>query len=550
MPTINVNRKVFEKLIGKKLSLEKLKDRISMLGTDLEEVSDKEIVVEVFPNRPDMLSDQGLARAFSSFIGVHTGLKKYNVKKSNEKVIVEKSVNSVRPFTACAIIKNLKFDDETIREVVQIQEKLHVTYGRNRRKAAIGIYPCEKIKFPITFAAEEPKKIKFRPLEFPSELTGDKLLQRHPAGREYGNLLEGLKKYPVFKDADGKVLSVPPIINSHDTGKITEKTKDVFIECSGFDFDVLRKCLNIIVTAFADMGGDIYSMDLVYKANNKNYLSPDLTPEEMKVDIDYIKKILGLDLNESDIKKNLEKMGYDYKNKTAFIPAYRTDVMHQIDLAEDVAIAYGYENIAEEIPEISTIASESRFHNFKNKIANILVGLGFLETSTYSLSNNKIQNAMMGTNIDLISVKNPSSKDYSKLRSWIIPILMQILAENKHYDYPQRLFEMGRIFKKSNKTETKTEENIRLAVLITESKTDFTQIKQILDVLFNAIDLKYSIKETEHESFISGRVARVSVKNKYVAFIGEINPKVIEIFGLKFPVSALELNLTELYDLL
>ncbi len=550
MPTINVNRKVFEKLVGKKLPLDELKDRISMLGTDLEEINDKEIIVEVFPNRPDMLSDQGLARAFSSFIGVKKGLRKYKTKKSNEKVIVEKSVKKVRPYTVCAIVKNLKFNDEKIREVIQIQEKLHVTYGRNRRKAAIGIYPCEKIKFPIYFKAEEPKKIKFRPLEFPSELTADKLLQRHPAGREYGHLLEGMKRFPVFIDANNKVLSVPPIINSHKTGKISEETKDVFIECSGFDFNVLKKCLNIIVTAFADMGGEIYSLELNYKDGNKKYLSPELKPEKMKLDLDYINKLLGIKLKEKDAKNYLRKMGYDYKNKTAFIPCYRTDIMHQADLAEDIAIAHGFENIKEQIPKISTIAEESKLHKFKNKIASVFVGLGFLETSTYSLTNNTTQNIMMDTRLDLISVKNPSSKDYSKLRAWIIPSLMQVLSENKHYDYPQKLFELGTIFKKSNKTETKTEENIRLAALICNSNTDFTEIKQVLDVLFNSLGLKYMTKETEHSSFIPGRVARISVKNKDIAYIGEIHPKVLEKFGLEFPVAALELNVTELFNLI
>ncbi len=550
MPTINVNKKVFEKLVGKKLPLEKLKDRISMLGTDLEEINNKEIIVEIFPDRPDMLSDQGFARAFSSFIGTKRGLKRYNVKKSNEKVIVESSLKNVRPYTACAIIKNLKFDDEKIREVIQIQEKLHVTYGRNRRKVAIGIYPCEKIKFPIYFKAEEPKKIKFRPLEFPSELTADKILQRHPAGRDYGHLLEGFKKFPVFRDAEGMVLSVPPIINSHDTGKITEKTRDIFIECSGFDFKVLKKCLNMIVTAFADMGGEIYSMDLIYKDKDKKFISPDLTPEKIKVDINYVNKILGLNIKEGDIKKYLERMGYDYKNKTAYVPAYRTDVMHQIDLAEDIAIAYGFENLKEEIPSIATIAEESKFHTFKNKIADVLVGLGFLETSSYALTNNKIQNIMMNTQLDLIEVNNPSSKDYSKLRAWVLPSLMQILSENKHNDYPQRLFEMGFVFKKSKKTETKTEENIRLATVICEAKTDFTQIKQVFDVLMKTLNLKYKMKETEHNSFIVGRVARVSVKNKDVAYIGEMHPKIIENFGLEFPVTAFELNLTELFELL
>ena len=88
MPTININRKVFEKLVGKKLPIEKLKDRISMLGTDLESINDKEILVEIFPNRPDMLSVQGLARAFSSFIRHKTGLRQYKVHNSNEKMII------------------------------------------------------------------------------------------------------------------------------------------------------------------------------------------------------------------------------------------------------------------------------------------------------------------------------------------------------------------------------------------------------------------------------------------------------------------------------
>src|SRR3989344_3345600 len=118
MPVVNLNKKVFDKLVGKKLSVEQLKDRISYLGTDLEEINDNEIVVEVFPNRPDMLSEQGFARAFSSFIGIKKGLRNYKVKKSNYKVIVDSSVKSIRPYTACAVVKNLKFDDEKIREII------------------------------------------------------------------------------------------------------------------------------------------------------------------------------------------------------------------------------------------------------------------------------------------------------------------------------------------------------------------------------------------------------------------------------------------------
>lgn len=548
MPTININRKVFEELVGKKLPLEKLKDRISMLGTDLEEVNDEEIIVEVFPNRPDMLSVQGFARAFSSFIGAKTGLRNYKVEPSKEKMIVDKSVAEVRPYTACAIVKNLDFDDEKIKGVISIQEKLHITYGRNRKKVAIGIYPFEKIKTPIRFLAEEPKNIVFQPLEFNKEINALEILERHPAGKAYGHLLQGKKKFPVFRDANNEVLSVPPIINSNKTGKINEKTKEVFIECSGFDFEVLKKCLNIIVTALYEMDGKVYSMELIY--GNKKYFTPDLKPEEMKVDIGYINKLLGLNLKENEIKRLFERMGYGYINKKALIPAYRADIMHQADLMEDIAIAYGYENFDSVIPNVATVAQEEKFEIFKRKISELLVGLGFLETSTYHLTNNAFQCQKMNTKLDLIELANSISSDYSVLRAWVLPSLMEVFGNNKHNEYPQKIFTIGTIFKKNNNMETNIEENERLAVAIASEKADYTEIRQVLDYLFRSLNMNYEITEAEHNSFIEGRAARIAVNGKKVAYIGELNPNVITNWSLEVPVTAFELNLTALFDLM
>ena len=156
---------------------------------------------------------------------------------------------------------------------------------------------------------------------------------------------------------------MPPIINSHSTGKITEKTKDVFIECSGFDLDALKILLNIIVTALADMGGEIYSMELFY--DKKKEITPDLSPKKMKLDTNYVNKILGLSLNDTEIKKLLERMGFSYNNKQVLIPSYRADILHPIDIVEDIAIAHGYENFTPEIPKIATIAKEDPLEIFK-----------------------------------------------------------------------------------------------------------------------------------------------------------------------------------------
>ena len=548
MPTINIDRNAFERLVGKKLPTEKLKDRISYLGTDLEDVNEKDILVEIFPNRPDMLSVQGLARAFSSFIGHKTGLRDYKVHRSNEKMIIEKSVANVRPYTACAIVKDMNFDNEKIKEVIDIQEKLHITYGRNRKKVAIGIYPFEKIKTPIRFMAKKPEEIIFQPLEFPKKINALQILKQHPAGHDYGHLLEGKEKFPVFIDANNEVLSVPPIINSHKIGKISEKTRDVFIECSGFDFEIMKKCLNMIVCALAEMGGKIHSMELTY--GNRKYITPDLSPESIKVDMPYINKLLGLSLKDNEIKKLLERMGYGYKNKKAFVPAYRADIIHQADLAEDISIAYGFENFKALIPQVATVAAENKFEIFKNKISNILIGLDFVEASTYDLTNKEFQCKRMDIDLQLIELANSISSDYNVLRSWIIPSLMEILSNNKHHEYPQKIFTIGTIFKKNDKFETNIEENQRLAVAIASEKTDYTAIRQVLDYLFRCMGLKYEIIEAEHNSFIEGRVGRALISGKKVAYIGEINPRIITNWQLEIPVTTFELNLTELYRII
>ena len=539
MPTITLNKTVFEKLVGKKLPLEQLKDRISMLGTDLEKVSGNEIEVEIFPNRPDMLSEQGFARSFSSFIGVKTGLRDYPVRKSNEKVIVDKSVQKIRPFTACAIVKNLKFDDEKIREIVQIQEKLHITYGRNRKKAAIGIYPMEKIKFPITYRADKPGLIKFRPLEAKEEMTGLQILSQHKTGREFGPLLENFDLFPYFVDAENNILSMPPIINSHLMGKISENTKDVFVECTGFDYGTLRTCLNILVTAMADMGGKIYSLELDY--GNKK-ISPDLAPEKMKLDLNYVNKRLGLELKEREAIALLERMGFGYEKGMVLIPAYRADILHQVDLVEDIAIAYGYENFEEEIPKVATIGEENSLEKFFRKVREILIGFELLEVKNYHLITKEEMNEKMNLDKKVIPLLN-SMGDYNHLRNGILPSLMKNLRENQHNEFPQNIFEVGRVFELDKSQETGIKEKNKLGIVLCQEAVDFTKIKQILDGLMRNLGIPYSVKETKHASFLLGRVGEIVVKGKKVGFLGEFSPEVLTKWDLIMPVVGLELDL-------
>ena len=565
MAIVTINRKQFEKEIGK--FDEKMQNKIAMFGTTVEGFNDKEIEIEVFPNRPDMLSYHGFKRGFLSFLGKTSGSKKYKIHKpeKNYKVIVDSSVKKVRPYTACAIVKGLKLDDEKIKEIIEIQEKLHATIGRKRKKVAIGIYPLEKIKLPITYKVMEPDKIKFIPLETEKEMSGLQILQRHPAGIKYARLLAGKAKFPLFIDANKNILSMPPIINSQLTGKITEKTKDVFVECSGFDFYILNKCLNIIVTTLSDMGGKIYQIELGYP---RKKITPNLKPEKMKLSLNNTNKLLGLNLNEKQIKKLIEKMGHVYKKNYVESPAWRTDILHEVDLIEDVAIAYGYENFVPEIPsdftritsqlkpsevanrEISTIGQEDAKETIKRKISYILTGVKMVEISNYHLTNKNEQFKKMGLKTkDFVEVEQ-SKTDYKILRRNLTHYLLKILSENVDSEYPQKIFEIGKVFeiKENEEMAGKIKESEHLAAAITPG--NFTELKQIIEYLSKMINQEIKLEEpTEFPSyFVEGRCAEIKLDDKSLGFMGEIHPKILKNWRIKMPVTLFEMDLKGIFE--
>ncbi len=532
MANVKFNRKEFEKAVGK--IDEKLQHKIAMFGTPLESVSANELEIEIFPNRPDLLSLQGYLRSFLPFLGKKSKSYKLHKPQKDYEVKIKSSVNQVRPYTACAIVKNLKFDDEKIKEIIDIQEKLHTTIARNRKKVAIGIYPLEHIKLPITYQALPPAQIKFQPLEESRELTASQILTKTSAGRNYAYLLEGEKAFPIFIDANNETLSMPPIINSHKTGKITEKTKAVFIECSGFDLAILQKVLNILVTTLADMQGEVYQMRLKYK--NKTITTPDLIQETIRINIKDCNKLLGLNLTEKQVKILLQKMGYEYKAGKVSIPAYRADILHPVDIYEDIAVAYGYDKFQPELPEISTIGNEDKKSQFNQKLSEILIGLGLLETSSHHLTTKE---NLKKTGIKTQALETENSKtEFNLLRPNLLANQLKILSENTASEYPQNIFELGKVFNE------KAEEQTNLA--ITKTPGNFTELKQILQYLEEQLQIKLAIKETENPGFIPGRVGSISLKGREIGIIGEISPQVLKNWHLKMPVSCLEINLDEL----
>src|SRR3989338_6988051 len=527
MAKATFNRKIIEKEI--KLD-EKTLERISLFGTAVEQLTETELVVEVSPNRPDLLSTRGFLRAIKAFLSNKPKITTYQVKSPAKDMFVkiDPSVNSVRPYTVCAIVKGLTFNDDKIKEIIDIQEKLHATLGRNRKKLAIGVYPLEKITLPITYEARTPDKILFIPLEETKEMNGLQILQRHPTGREYAHLLEGKDKFPVFVDAKGKIMSMPPIINSHETGKITEQTKDVFIECSGFHRPTLEIALNILVTSLAEMSGTIYAVQL--KSGKNKEQTPNLKPLTIKVDLNKINSLLGLNLKEKQLSALLAKMGHEYKKGTVKYPSWRSDILHWVDIAEDTAIAYGYDKLVPEIPKVSTIGEANKLESFKETLARILVGLGLQEISTFHLI--KPDEAKLSKSSNKIELKD-SKTDYKLLRQNLTIPMLRILSENKDKEYPQNLFEIGRVFSEDKSEETGIHEEDK--VIISLCPSNVTNLKQVLDSIFAALGKEFKISEKEVPYCIDGRSAEILINNKTCGVFGELHPETLKSWGIKMP---------------
>jgi phenylalanyl-tRNA synthetase beta chain len=540
MTILTMNRVELEKAIGKVDG--DMEKKITDMGTPIEYVNDDEVAVEVFPNRPDLLSLQNFARAVNQYRGKgKIASFKIHAPEKDFVVTIDKSVKKVRPHTACAIVKGLKFNDEKIVEVIDIQEKLHNSLGRKRKKVAIGIYPLEEIKLPIKFEARKAEDIKFKPLEFPRAINGRQILGQHPAGRDYADLLKDEDFFPIFVDGNDEIMSMPPIINSDKTGRITEKTRDVFIECSGHNLYYLKKTLAIIVASFEGMGGKVYEMKIKDGVDGDR-VSPEMSPSEMPFKIEDINKMLGTNFDEKKVKGYLARMGIGVNVGKAIIPAYRTDILHWVDLTEEVAIAHGYENFEPIIPEISTVAEEDPKAKGKRVISNILAGLGLLEVSSFHLNTKKDVKKIYYDKTDFIEIED-SKTGRDVLRADLLTNMMQILYTNSDASYPHKIFEIGKVFSKDSGSEVGVAEKEKLSVVLADEKVNFTDLKQVLDYLMKMLGVEYSIKDGEHVGMIAGRCGEILIDNKRVGYIGEVNPRVLKNWKVKMPAVALEMDL-------
>ena len=549
MVVIEVNIEDFRELIDKDISIEELADRLPMMGVSWEGETEEGFSIEVFPNRPDLVSIEGLARAYSSWIGDKTGLREYFVQKSDYKVVVDKKTESVRPYFVTAVIKNVDFDDALIRSLIQTQEKLHITHGRRRRKVAFGIHDLGPVEFPITYTTK-PGSFEFQPLMEEEDKTVDWMLNVMKTGVEYAWILDGHDEYPMILDKKGMVLSMPPIINGEYT-RVNEFTAELFIDVTGTDLKAITEVLNVICTMFADRGAEIHEVHNHYP-DGSVLTTPNMKPWEMELDNRYVTKTLGIDLTPEESLAELEKMGHSgtvvWNIIKTHIPCYRADIMHPIDLVEDIAIAYDYDNFVPNIPPLLSEAGEDPLEVFSRMLRNFMVGHNMLEVMTFMLSNkDKLFTRMTMEEEPICEIANPKMEAYDSLRIRLLPGIMETLSLNKHHPYPQNLYEVDDVVVIDPTTETGARNMKRLSMVQCHARANFSDIKATMNSILENLELEATVEEGGWDCFIPGRRYIAKLGDDVLCWAGEVKPEVLGNWDLEMPVAALELDVEVLF---
>jgi phenylalanyl-tRNA synthetase beta chain len=552
MPTLTLDRDRFSSYVGRSVTVKEMAKWLPWLGTDTEEVGTDYVKIEYNPNRVDFCSYSGVARAYQGLMGWKTGMPNFKVKKGNITLTVDKSVAEVRPYVVSAIIRGLNVDYEAIRELMEMQEALHWMLGRDRKKASIGVHNLDAVKPPFSYVTCAPDEIKFVPLDKTEEMTPQEVLEKHEKGMAYKSEVDWASRYPLIVDRNGDVLSFPPIINGELT-RVAEDTRNLFIDVTGTEMNAIQRSLNVLVTALADMGGTIEAVPVEYP--DQVIVTPDLTPQKMKLHVGYSNERLGLNFSAEQTIEALQRSRLDAEKAEpavlgVTIPAYRTDILHEIDLVEEVAIGYGYYNLTPTVPATVTTGKQHRVSEVAADVRQIMVGLGFVEALNFVLANEVNHYQKMRRKAEeLVTLANPVSTEYSIIRSELLPSLMGNLADNKHQVFPQRIFEVSDVIALSEESESRTERRIHAAAVTSHPTANFTETKSALEALLMNLGFKeWKVEETNHPSFLAGRAATVSLGNMEFGVVGEIHPEVLNNFELENPTGAFEIDLQKIID--
>lgn len=586
MPTIGVDKEDLFQLLGRSYTTEEFDELCFQFGIELDEDTTEEcqgderpqLKIEVPANRYDMLCIEGIAQALNEFLGNEQPPKyALNPLKPEISLTIKESVFPVRQYAASAILRNVTFNQRAYDSFIALQDKLHTNLCRNRTLVAIGTHDLDTLTPPFTYEGLAPKDIKFKPLNQIKEFNGEELMEFYEKDKNLGKYVPIIKDspvYPVMLDANRTVASLPPIINS-DHSKITLNTKNVWIDVTGTDRTKTEIVINQIVAMFSRYSQtpfEIEPIQIISEHNGQTRVTPNIAPREFKAETAYINSCLGLDYSGEEIAKLLKKMALDATPSTSEdgilnvkVPITRSDVLHQCDIMEDAAIAYGYDNLKKTHPNSESMVASALP---VNKVADILrlatSQAGYLEVMPLTLCSHDENFAWLRAKDDgtkAVKLENPKTIEYQVVRTTLLPGLLKTVKENRKHSLPIKVFECGDIVLKDDKLERGAFNQRNWAAMYVGKASGFEYVQGLLGKIMQTMRTPWLEKPQEDKrrgywieedksnpTFFDGRGAKVLFRSQEggkaveVGSIGVLHPEVMNHFDIPYAGSVVEIN--------
>lgn len=570
MPTITIFKRDLEGLLAEPgevlqpITMEQLEESLMLVKGELkgQNPDTGELRIELQDsNRPDLWCCEGIARQIR--IKRRGSLAKYDFltskSKSPKQLNVAPGLEEIRPYVAACAATGYRVTHEGLAQLIQTQEKLAEMFGRKRRTVSIGLYRLAAIEFPVTYDLVRPEEVTFTPLGMDTVMTLGEMLLVHPKGLEFGGILAGHDRLPYLRDAKRQALSFPPIINSREVGEVRPGDDALFVEVTGTDLSMVILTLNVFAANLADRGAVIEPIEVRYPyktALGKAVMTPHDLGKSQKLSVSTIEQALGQALGAHEVAKALTAYGYQVttrgKEVRVTLPLYRQDLMHAMDVVEDVAISRGYSDFLPVMPSQFTVGGLSRIEEISDHIRALMVGMGFQEIISNILASPKdLRDAMRLKGSEwgkLVEVDNVMSQSFSALRQWMLPSLLRVEAASNRAFYPHRMFEAGEVARHDLSQPEGSRTVMVLGGMIAHADAHFSEAHSCLDTLFYYVNQAYSLEPIQHPSFLAGRVGSIVSDGKHIGVIGELHPEVLERWQIGIPAVAFEIDLTELTE--
>ena len=532
--------------------------------------------IDIPANRYDLLCMEGISRALNVFRGVEPSPVFRMIEPANgaprQKMTQKPETMLVRPFVVCAVLRGVKFDKARYYSFIDLQDKLHQNICRRRTLVAIGTHDLNTVKGPFTYEAHPPEDIKFTPLKQTREFNAAELMEHYKSDQKlkhFLHIIDGSVVFPVIYDAERTVLSLPPIINGAHSA-ISLDTTDVFIECTATDLNKAKIVLNTVVTMFSEYSANKFAVEPVdvVSSSGDERAYPDFMTRFVDVDPDYVRKRIGVTAADIDTKAMAALLcrmqlptKIDGDVLRVEVPPTRSDILHPCDVAEDVAIAYGYNNINKEKagPNVVTVGAQQPLNNFSDLVRQEMASQGFSEVLTWILCSHDDNFANVNREDDgdcAAIVANPSSLDVQVARSSLLQGVLKAMGANKDAPVPAKLFEVGDVVLLDASKDVGARNSRRLLVLYSNTTSGFEVAHGALDRVMQITgaakdgDAGYTLDTSMNEAtYFPGRQAGIVRDGKRIGVMGVVHPTVLGKFDIVNPCSVLELDLEPFVDI-